>query len=387
MRIALLAHAPVRGGSTDLFIQARDFFRERGHTVQPIFGQGDPTPDPRTGDAWVLPPSSGDWRAHLGDYLEKVNGFQPDLIYAIGGRDEADLMRFLSHVRVRHISSLEQHEFFNVPFTLKRTRRFLEACTANTPDTLEQVKRITDRPVFLLPYLFPEPLHQITEIDSAQLLDSQSPIEIAFVGRLECFQKRCDWLPEIIRRCDERGARLAWHFYGDGPYAATLRQRLAGHASVSFHGWVSRQDLYEKLPRHDIFFLCSRWEGLPIAMVEAMRCGLACVVPDIPAGMRWALERGGGWLYHARSPRDAAETLLRATRDRELLHEKRAEALQLSGELFSVDRAREQFLNLERSFETLHFNGDCLKLDRARKFRAVSVPTYLRRLLLRPQRT
>ena len=387
MRIALLAHAPARGGSTDLFFQARDFFQGRGYVVQPIFGMPDAAPDPRAADAWVLPERRGDWRVRMKEYRDKIESFAPDLVYAISGRDEVDLMRFLSSVRVRHISSLEEHEYFNVPFTLRKTCRFYEALTANTPDTLEQVRRISGRPSFLLPYLFPEPLHQVLEVDSSRLMDPQSPVEIAFVSRIECFQKRCQWLPEIICGCEDQGAKLAWHFYGDGPYSASLQDRLAGQSSVYFHGWVSREDLYQRLPLHDIFFLCSRWEGLPIAMVEAMRCGLACVVPDIPAGMHWALERGGGWLYDAHSPRAAVDALLLATRQREVLFEKRREALHLARELFSVARAQEQFLELERCLEKLRFNGDFLQLEHAPKFRAVSIPTYIRRLLLRPNRS
>jgi glycosyltransferase involved in cell wall biosynthesis len=386
MRIALLAHAPVFGGSTDLFLQARDFFRSRGHTVQAIFGHDATPADPRTADSWVMPPASRDWRKRIRDYCDRVQGFGPNLVYSIAGRDEADLLRFLPHVRVRHLSSLEEHEYFNVPHTLRTTARFLEACTANTPDTQAQVRAICGRPTFLLPYLFPEPLRPVTAIESARLADPAGRIEVAFVSRLERFQKRAHWLPEIIRACAAAGAPLDWHIYGDGPCGDELRAALPSDARVFFHGWVSREALYESLPRHDLFFLCSRWEGLPIAMVEAMRCGLACVAPDIPAGIRWTLTQGGGWLYAATSPRAAAQALLAAVRDRDLLLEKRRQALDLAARLFAPDVARGQFLELEAALQNLAFNGDYLQVADAPKFRAVSLPAYLRRILLRPAR-
>ena len=386
MRIALIAHAPVRGGSTDLLIQARDTFLQRGHEVQCIFGMGAEPADPRTAGAWIIPRVPGDWRDLLREYLRQVESFQPDLVYAISGRVEADLFRFLRCARVRHVSSLEEHEYFNVPLMLEKCRPFMEACTANTPDALETVAQISGKPTYLLPYLFPEPLNQIAEVDGARLLDAKNPIEIAFVSRFDRFQKRSHWLPDIIRACEKTGANLAWHLYGDGPDLASVRDRVGNNPRVHFHGWISRETLYERLPHHDILFFCSRWEGLPIAMVEGMRCGLACVSTDIPAGIRWTLEQGGGWLYDATSPTDAATALLKAVKDRAVILEKRREALQLARKLFNTQTAEAYYQQLEEAFTKLRFNGEALDLDRAGKFRAISVPTYLKRLVFRPQR-
>ena len=386
MRIALLAHAPVLGGSTDLFIQARDFFRSRGHEVQGIFGQAATPADPRTAEAWILPPGPPDWRGRMRAYRDRVRSFAPDLVYSIAGRDEADLLRFLPCARVRHLSSMEEHEYFNVPHTLRSTARFTEACTANTPDTQQRVQAICRQSTFLLPYLFPAPRHPVTAVEASRLMEPAGRIEVAFVSRLERFQKRTHWLPEIIRTCAAAGAPLDWHIYGEGPYGDELRAALQGNPHVVFHGWLSREALYESLPRHDIFFLCSRWEGLPIAMVEAMRCGLTCVAPDIPAGIRWTLAQGGGWLYDATSPRAAAAALREAARDRHRLLEKRREALALAEKLFAPEVAARQFLELEKALQTLKFNGHCLQIETARKFRAVSLPTYLKRLVFPPAR-
>jgi glycosyltransferase involved in cell wall biosynthesis len=383
MRIALLAHAPVSGGSTELFLQIRDFFIARGHVVEPIFGRPATPADPRTQGSWIMPESEGGWRKHLAAYAEKVASFRPDLVYSISGRDEIDLHRFLPFPRVRHVFSLEEHEYFSVPFALRHSRRFTEAYTANTPDTQDAVRRISDRPTYIMPYLFPEPLRAIDEVDAQLLQDSGRPAAIAYVARLERFQKRAHWLPEIIRRCQEAGANLQWHIFGDGPEEGTLRNALQADPRVQFHGWVNRERLYEKLPELDIFFLCSQWEGLPVAMVEAMRCGLACVVPDIPAGMRWALQHGGGWLYAARSPAAAAAKLIEAVANRALLAQRRQEALLLSRQLFSYESAQQQSLELERTLHHIRFNGECLNIQTAPKFRAVSVSAYLRRVLLR----
>ena len=379
MRLVLLAHAPVLGGSTDLLFQARDYFR-RANEVTVIFGEGAEPMDPRAEGAVILDSSGRTWRETLRDYVKLVESHRPDIAYAISGAREMDLFRFLRCVRVRHASSLEQHGFADIPFWLTENRDYIEACTANTPDALDEVKRLTGKPAFLLPYQLPplDPAQQAVAIPAS--IDAARPIEVAFVSRLERFQKRAHWLPEIIRHCTRAAANLRWHIYGDGPEAASLRAKLSGAANVVLHGWTARETLYRELPRHDLLFFCSRWEGLPISMVEGMRCGLACVAPDIPAGIRWTLGHGGGWLYEATSARAAAQALVEATRDREMVLQKRREALKLSAELFPASLAEEYYPRLEESMRALRFNRNVLDPATAPKFRAVPLAGYARRV-------
>jgi glycosyltransferase involved in cell wall biosynthesis len=379
MRLVLLAHAPVLGGSTDLLFQARDYFR-RAHDVTVIFGEGAEPMDPRAADAVILPSRGKTWRETMRDYVKLVESFRPDIAYGISGPRELDLFRFLRCVRVRHASSLEQHGFADIPFWLVEYRDYFEACTANTPDASEEVRHLSGKPTFLLPYQLPSLDPSQKAVAIPERIDGDRPIEVAFVSRLERFQKRAHWLPEIVRLCVKGGANLHWHIYGDGPEAPGLRAKFSGVENVTLHGWTARETLYRRLPGHDILFFCSRWEGLPISMVEGMRYGLACVAPDIPAGIRWTLGHGGGWLYRADSARAAANALVEATRDRGLILEKRREALRLSAELFPASLADEFYPKLEKSMQALKFNGNVLDLATAPKFRAVPLAGYARLL-------
>jgi glycosyltransferase involved in cell wall biosynthesis len=69
---------------------------------------------------------------------------------------------------------------------------------------------------------------------------------------------------------------------GSGPLEADLRRLVAAlglHGAVVFAG--SRDDVPELLPAFDVFALSSRFEGLPIALLEAMSTGLACVATTV----------------------------------------------------------------------------------------------------------
>jgi glycosyltransferase involved in cell wall biosynthesis len=69
---------------------------------------------------------------------------------------------------------------------------------------------------------------------------------------------------------------------GLGPLENDLRTLVATRGLddvVRFTG--SRDDVFEILPAFDVFVLSSRHEGLPIALMEAMASGVACVATRV----------------------------------------------------------------------------------------------------------
>ncbi|OGR87509.1 MAG: hypothetical protein A3J74_10730, partial [Elusimicrobia bacterium RIFCSPHIGHO2_02_FULL_57_9] len=67
-------------------------------------------------------------------------------------------------------------------------------------------------------------------------------------------------------------------FIGDGPLRKRLEYQIIASGlshRLSLPGW--RRDAGECLAISDIFVLTSLWEGLPRALVEAMKTGLPCV--------------------------------------------------------------------------------------------------------------
>ena len=80
---------------------------------------------------------------------------------------------------------------------------------------------------------------------------------------------------------------------GDGPLRASLDRRAragADGARVTLLG--ARADVAQLLPGFDVFVLSSRWEGEPIALLEAMAAGLPCVA-TATEGAREILGGGG----------------------------------------------------------------------------------------------
>ena len=69
--------------------------------------------------------------------------------------------------------------------------------------------------------------------------------------------------------------------------ARTLTQQLGLQDSIQFLGNVS--DLPQRLGAVQIFVLSTHWEGMPLALVEGMAAGCACVVSDV-IGAREVIE-------------------------------------------------------------------------------------------------
>lgn len=89
---------------------------------------------------------------------------------------------------------------------------------------------------------------------------------------------------------------------GDGDLRSELERRWGADKRVRFGGRV--EDVQQWLHAADVFVSPSRSEGLPNAVMEAMACGLPCVLSDIPPH-RELLERepAAGELF---APGDAA---------------------------------------------------------------------------------
>ncbi len=65
---------------------------------------------------------------------------------------------------------------------------------------------------------------------------------------------------------------------GDGDQREFLERQARELANVEFRGWV--ESPWTELAEADIFVLPSRYEGFPVALLEAMASGLACVATD-----------------------------------------------------------------------------------------------------------
>lgn len=112
--------------------------------------------------------------------------------------------------------------------------------------------------------------------------EKEEQIQLIFVGRLEPV-KRIDRILRALKiiKGSKKSVRLT--LIGDGSQRTKLEEmaeNLGVSDSVEFTGQVPHDKVPEHLNRSDIFVLSSRMENHPIALKEALACGVYAVAPN-----------------------------------------------------------------------------------------------------------
>ena len=130
--------------------------------------------------------------------------------------------------------------------------------------------------VQFLPYGIPEPPRRRTAVTGT--------LRLLFAGRLEHAQKGVLDLPLIDRMLADRGVDVQWTVVGSGPDEESLRDAWTS-SRVRFLGAKKHEEVIDIASAHDLFVLPTRWEGVPVALLEAMSVGLVPVVSRVESGV------------------------------------------------------------------------------------------------------
>jgi glycosyltransferase involved in cell wall biosynthesis len=106
-------------------------------------------------------------------------------------------------------------------------------------------------------------------------------VVVCFVGRFTT-QKGLSFLVKAAGRLVETCSQARFWLIGDGPRRGRIEEEIR-HAGLSERFLLPgfRSDIPDILAACDLFVLPSRWECLPIALLEAMASGKPCVVSDV----------------------------------------------------------------------------------------------------------
>lgn len=116
--------------------------------------------------------------------------------------------------------------------------------------------------------------------------------KVISVGRLH-FQKNYDSLIRAFRIVVNRHPGWSLDIYGPGPEKQSLQtliHELQLDNNVFLKGRTS--NVQEKMLEASCFVLSSRYEGLPLVIIEAMSCGLPIVSYDCPCGPKDIISDG-----------------------------------------------------------------------------------------------
>ncbi len=106
---------------------------------------------------------------------------------------------------------------------------------------------------------------------------------------------------------------------GAGPlenYLKRLAQKLNVSKSVRFVGLVPQEEVAQYLSAADIYVSTCFVDSTSVSLLEAMACGLAPVVTNIPGNREWIEEGTNGFLFPPRDSDTLAEKLIQLVEDK-----------------------------------------------------------------------
>ena len=134
---------------------------------------------------------------------------------------------------------------------------------------------------------------------------------LLFLGRIDPI-KRVHWLPDLLPLLD-RSVKIV---IAGGPqdaatrsYHAEMIRRCSPHPQIVFTGPVSGKEKAELLCNCLLFLAPSVYEGLPIALLEAVSYGRCCVASRIPAHEEVITDGTNGYLFNTGDRADFMEAV------------------------------------------------------------------------------
>lgn len=164
-------------------------------------------------------------------------------------------------------------------------------------------------------------LHNAKIVVNPWKVDSTAPVawpadtgmvEIACVGRLDPRAKGQDVLFCLLAQAKWRERPIRLNVYGEGPCEGSLRAlvTLLGLANVRFHGHIS--DVKSIWEVNHALVLPSRFEGLPLVIIEAMICGRMVVTTNVAGNAEYIVDGTHGFVAAGPCVESLDEALERA---------------------------------------------------------------------------
>ena len=137
---------------------------------------------------------------------------------------------------------------------------------------------------------------------------------VIFIGRL-AYEKGPDVLADVARRTLSAMDNVVFFIVGDGPLMSRLQEDMHGlFPRVGF--WGYQRDVTPFYTAADVLLLPSRYEGLPMTLVEAFAHGVPAVASNV-GGIPEVIQDGvNGFLCDPMRPDHMCERLLQLLKDR-----------------------------------------------------------------------
>lgn len=165
---------------------------------------------------------------------------------------------------------------------------------------------------------------------------SPDALKVAYIGRYERYQKGLDFLIESINRCKSvlRKANFVLNMYGvnQNDTVSILKNEIHKYNIadlININDCVFGAEKEKVLLESDVFILTSRFEGMPMGLIEALSYGLPCLVTKGTNLSSEVDEYSAGWIAD-NSVESVENALLNMVKEKMTLADKSKNSLALA---------------------------------------------------------
>ena len=168
---------------------------------------------------------------------------------------------------MKNISKLQKSFYWLVEKVISLKKGTIIACSKGE---YREAKKINKKSMCINNGIDIKKIDEETKILKEKTVNIDN-LKICMIGRIN-YQKN----PKLFNRIAEENKEKKFTWIGDGD----LRKELISD-NIEVTGWKNREEVLNILNNNDIFILPSLWEGLPIALLEAMYMKKVCIVSNV----------------------------------------------------------------------------------------------------------
>lgn len=227
----------------------------------------------------------------IADFCAVIDEVKPDVVHAHG--PTAAIYTARANCRVRSVITIHNSLWTNWPSMLavRDSLRKASAVVAVSSQLARQAEKVSGRHVRVVS----------TGVDVRHFSpgpgSSAGRLRVGMAGRLHPVKRQIDMIV-ALRSIKFTGPDVSLVIAGEGPKRSRLETASQG-LPVQFLGEV--EDMVSFYRSLDVFALPSAHEGCPLALLEAMACGVPCVATSV-GGIPEIAEDGSVLLVPAAKP-------------------------------------------------------------------------------------
>lgn len=176
-------------------------------------------------------------------------------------------------------------------------------------EIISRYVKVGEQKIFLIPCG--------VDVEAFQLCESpwyDNKFAVLFTGRLT-YEKGADILVNIIEKINEEfrhiSSNIIFIIVGSGPLLHKIKEISLNYKNVIYLGHVPREKLSQFYRKANLLLAPSRFEGMPLAVLEAQACGLPVIGSSVP-GIRDLVRNGvTGMLVPANVVEDFCEAIIK----------------------------------------------------------------------------